>query len=334
MKSDGLFELKRKWLPLFVLGAAVFGAGLALALLWLYRQSPFTDFVVDVLTPTSPEAPPRGTLISITAALFTLVGGLLIVWTIRGINASEVGEIESFWWKVAVGALAGGWWLGQPRVVVLAAGPGMPTLLRALKTFTNRITMLAVPTPELTLALADDEPAVQKVLAALSADLNDLSDGLRLRGRFLAPALTPLSRAAIAQADALIIAPALDEGTFGLPADAATTEAVNRARGRRILVGVTTAVQPDRLTQAVRWCQSQFGSIHVLLVNNNFVQPLPPGQVYQKLPEVLVEPKAPTSSRNFVLERDLADWESPERWDVAKLAVFLREAVNRPDKFA
>ena len=235
---------------------------------------------------------------------------------------------------MAVAALAGGWWLGQPRIVVLAAGPGMPTLIRALKTFTDRITVLAVPTPELTLALADDEPAVQKVLAVLSADLNYLSDGLRLRGRFLAPDTTLLSCAAIAQADALIIAPALDEGTFGLPADAATAEAVNRTRGRRILVGVTTAVQPDRLAQAARWCESRFGSIHILLVNNNFVQPLPSGRVYQKLPEVLAEPKAPTASRSSVLERDLANWEAPERWDEAKLAVFLREAVNRPDKFA
>jgi hypothetical protein len=320
MRPDGLFELKRKWLPLFVLGVALFGAGLTLALLWLYRQSPFTDFVVDVLTPNSPEAPPRGTLISLTAAIFTAVGGLLLLWTIRGINASEVGEIDSFWWKVAVAALAGNWWLGQPPIVVLAAGPGMPVLLRALKTFTGRITVLARPTPELALALADDEPAVQKVLAALSADLDHVSDGLRLRGRFLTPDSKPLLLAALAQAEAVIVAPALDEveEAFGLKTDEAIAQAIRRARGRRILVGATTAGGPDRLAVAARWCENQFGPLHTLLVNNNTVQPLPPGRGYQKIAGAV--------------ERDLIDWERPEQWEAAKLAIFLREAVNRPDR--
>ena len=72
MKPDGLIDLKRKWLPFFVLGSAIFGAGLALSLLWLYRQSPFTDAVVDFLTP-SPTAPPRGTLISVLESTDSLL---------------------------------------------------------------------------------------------------------------------------------------------------------------------------------------------------------------------------------------------------------------------
>ncbi len=316
MKPNGLFELKRKWLPLFILGSAIFGAGIALALLWLYRQSPFTDAVVDFLTPTSPEAPPRGTLISLTAALFTVIGGGLLLFAIRRINASEVGEIDSFWWKVAVAALAGQWWLGEPKIAVLAAGPDTPTLLRALKTFSGRITVLARPTPDLVLALAEDEIAVQNVLAALPGALDKLSDGLRLRGRFLPPDSSPLALDAVARAEALIVAPALDdEESFGLNVDDKVTEAARKMRGRRILVGNTSAAKPDQLKQAVNWAASRFGSFHVILANNNSVRPLPPGRFYQKV--------------EGAVERDLADWESPEQWEAGKLAVFLREAITR-----
>jgi len=315
MKPDGLFELKRKWLPLFILGSAILGAGIALALLWLYRQSPFTDAVVDFLTPASPEAPPRGTLISLTAALFTVIGGGLLLFAIRRINASEVGEIDSFWWKVAVAALAGQWWLGEPKIAVLAAGPGMPTLLRALKTFSGRITVLARPTPDLVLALAEDEVAMQKVLAVLPGALAQLSDGLRLRGRFLPPDSSPLTLDAVARAEALIVAPALDEESFGLNAAEAVAGAARKMRGRRILVGSTSAAKPDELARAVNGCASRFGSFNVILANNNSVRPLPPGRFYQKV--------------EGAVERDLADWESPERWEASKLAVFLREAITR-----
>jgi hypothetical protein len=315
LKPDGLFELKRKWLPLFVFGSAMFGAGIALTLLWLYRQSPFTDAVVDFLTPTSPEAPPRGTLISLTAALFTVIGGGLLLFAIRRINASEVGEIDSFWWKVAVAALAGQWWLGEPRVAVLAAGPGAPTLLRALKTFSGRTVVLARPTPDLALALAEDEAAMQKMLAALPGALAELSDGLRLRGRFLPPGSSPLTLDAVTRAEALIVAPALDDESFGLNVDDKIAEAARKMRGRRILVGAASAAKPDQLRQAVNWAASRFGSFHVILANNNSVKPLPPGRFYQKV--------------EGAVERDLVDWESPERWEAGKLAVFLREAITR-----
>ncbi len=317
-RRHNLFELKRKWLPLFFLGSAIFGAGIALGVLWFYRESPrwVTDAVVDFLTPGSPEAPPRGTLISATAAAFTLAGGSLLIFAVRRINASEVGEIDSFWWKVAVAALAGQWWLGQPRIVALAAGPDLPLLLRALKTFSNHITVLSSASPVLALALADDEAAVRKVLGVLTGDLDELADGLRLRGRFLPPAPTRVTLDAISRADALVCAPSLDsDGNFDLDAPDPVADAIRQMRGRKVLVGSVAASQADRLKAAVQGCTARFGAMDAILINSNSVQPLPPGRFYQKIENAV--------------ERDLVDWAAPEQWDVAKLAVFLREVVSK-----
>jgi len=317
LNPHGLFDLKRKWLPIFILGAAFFGAGIALGLLWLYRSSPrwVTDTVVDFLTPASPQAPPRGTLISATAALFTVVGSALLLLSIRRINASEVGNINSFWWKVAVAALAGQWWLGEPHVVVLAAGPQTSLLLRSLKPLTGRITVLGRPTPELVTALAEDEAAVARVLAALPQPLNSLSDGLRLRGRFAPPTATPLTREAVARADAVVLAPHLDASdSFGLNVDDELAEAIRRGRGKRVLVGNVSAARPESLAGARDWCAARFGPA-TALANGNVVQPLPVGRFYQPLSEAVL--------------RDLADWTAPEQWDPAKLAVFLREVIGK-----
>ncbi len=316
MKRESMIDLKRKWLPLFVLGSAIFGAGLALGLLWLYRQSPFTDAVVDFLTP-SPTAPPRGTLISITAALFTAVGGMLLLISIRRIKASEVGEIDSFWWKVAVAALAGQWWLGEPRLVVLSAASDTPSLLRALKTFSGRITVLSRPSVESVLALAEDEAAVSSVMGALRGEAEQWSDGLRLRGRFLPPAPAPKTYDVLARAEAFVCAPNLDGGSsFGLELDDQVARAIRQMRGRKILIGSVSAARGGALAGAVNWCQGRFGAFSVVLANNNSVLPLPPGRVHQKI--------------DGAVERDLADWSAPESWDAAKLAVFLREAISRP----
>lgn len=318
MKSNGLFELKRRWLPLFVLGAALLSAGLALGLLWLYRESPrwVTDTVVDFLTPASASSPPRGTLISATALAFILIGGGLFVFSIRRINASEVGAIDSFWWKVAVGMLAGQWWLGQPRLMVLVAGPQAPTLLRALKTISNQITVLSRPAPDLILALADDEAAVQKVLSQLPTDLDQLADGLRLRGHFLAPESTPLLAEALSRADSLVWAPSLDSSPdFGLIVPDSVAQMIRSSKRSRILVGSVAAAQPGQLAAAVDWCTARFGPLDQILSNRNTVQPLPAGRVYQTLATGL--------------GRDLSNWTAPEEWDVAKLAVFVREALSR-----
>ena len=156
------------------------------------------------LPPASPDAPPRGTLIS-AAAAFILLGGGLLVFASRRINASEVGEIDSFWWEVAVGLLAGQWWLGQPRILVLAGGPAAPILLRALKTFSSQIAVLGKPSSELVLALADDEAVVKKVLSALTGDLGPLADGLRLHGRFHPIDPTPVMLDLITRADAKVL---------------------------------------------------------------------------------------------------------------------------------
>jgi len=252
-RRHSLFELKRKWLPLFFLGTAIFGAGIALGVLWFYRESPrwVTDAVVDFLTPGSPEAPPRGTLISATAAAFTLVGGSLLIFAVRRINASEVGEIDSFWWKVAVAALAGQWWLGQPRIVALAAGPDLPLLLRALKTFSNHITVLSSASPVLALALADDEAAVRKVLGVLTGDLDELADGLRLRGRFLPPVPTPVTLDAISRADALVCAPSLDsDGYFDLDVPDPVADEIKAFRKEKFMK-VQEKISSNRLKRKI-----------------------------------------------------------------------------------
>jgi hypothetical protein len=206
--------------------------------------------------------------------------------------------------------------LGQPRLVVLAAGRQVPRLLQALKTISNQIIVLGLPTPELVLALADDEPAVQKVLPLLIADLEQMANGLRLRGRFVSLGDIALVTEALARAETLICMPSLEvESNFGLSVPEAVASSIRAMKGRRVLVGEVTASQPDQLVEAVHWCSTRFGSIEVSLINANSVQPLPPGRFYQTL----------TGAQ----ARDLSDWAAPEHWDVTKLAVFLREAIGK-----
>jgi hypothetical protein len=324
MMRDGLFELKRKWLPLFLFGVAIFGSGIALFALWLYRSSPYPRIVVDFLTTNDPASLPRGTLISLSAAAFALFGVWILLYSIRKINESEVGEIDSFWWKVAVAALAGGWWLGQPRVAVIGSGTGMPTLLRALKTFCGTITVVGNAAPELVIALADDEEGVRYVLHKTSevfktSEVSQLSNGLRLHGRFLSPD-SPMAFEAVTRADAVILCPDLEN--VG-QVDNLPYETVRRAKGKRILIGAVTASAEDSLTQAIESCAAQCGSITVL-ANNNFVASLPPNRFYQA-----GENLRGLKDLGGLFERDLADWSSPENWDVGKLSVFLREAITR-----
>ena len=253
MQRDGLFELKRKWLPLFLFGVAIFGSGIALFALWLYRSSPYPRIVVDFLTTNDPASLPRGTLISLSAAAFALFGVWILVFSIRKINESEVGEIDSFWWKIAVAALAGGWWLGQPRVAVIGSGTatvcGVPTLLRALKTFCGTITVVGDIAPELVIALADDEEGVRYVLeiseVLKTSEILRLSNGLRLHGRFLSPD-SPMAFEAVTRADAVVFCPDLDSSQRLEIGDY-----VRRAKGKRILVGAVTASSGDALAQAI-----------------------------------------------------------------------------------
>ena len=330
---DGLFELKRKWLPLFLFGVAIFGSGIALFALWLYRSSPYPRIVVDFLTTNDPASLPRGTLISLSAAAFALFGVWILFYSIRKINESEVGEIDSFWWKVAVAALAGGWWLGQPRVAVIGSGAGMPTLLRALKTFCGTITVVGKAAPELVIALADDEEGVRYVLYKTSevlktSEVSQLSNGLRLHGRFLSPD-SSMALEAVTRADAVILCPDLENRDWGLGTLApeakrsGVRDYVKRARGKRVLVGAVTASTEDALARAIESCAAQWGSITVL-ANNNFVASLPPNRFYQSNENL-------RGFKNLagLFERDLADWSSPESWDVGKLSVFLREAITR-----
>ena len=324
MQRDGLLELKRKWLPLFLFGVAIFGSGIALFALWLYRSSPYPRIVVDFLTTNDPASLPRGTLISLSAAAFALFGAWILLYSIRKINESEVGEIDSFWWKIAVAALAGGWWLGQPRVAVIGSGAGMPTLLRALKTFCGTSTVVGNAAPELIIALADDEEGVRYILHKTSdvlktPEVSQLSNGLRLHGRFLSPD-SPMAFEAVTRADAVILCPDLDSNER---LDAKRGDYVKRAKGKRVLVGAVTAPAENSLARAIESCAAHCGSITVL-ANNNFVAPLSPNRFYQS-----GENLRGLKDLGGLFERDLTDWSSPESWDVGKLSVFLREAITR-----
>jgi hypothetical protein len=97
---------------------------------------------------------------------------------------------------------------------------------------------------------------------------------------------------------------------------------VRIARGKKILIGAVTAPAAESVAQAVKGCTEQCGSIHVL-TNNNFVSPLPADRFYQKKENLLDINSADLT------ERDLSDWSAPENWDMAKLSVFLREAITR-----
>lgn len=319
MRRDGLFDLKQKWLPLLFAGAAIFGAGVALAVLWAYRQSPpwVTDSVVDFLTPASPDPPPRGTLISATAAAFIVVGGGLLWLAVRRIYSSDVGEIRSFWWKVAVGLLVGRWWLGGPRLVVLAAEACAPPVLQAAKKITADISVIAAPTAPLVTALAhpEDMPTITELISGRDADtIVHRANALRLRGRFLPSTATAQTLDAITRADAILFAPDLTQPDGGIAPGAELAIIIRRSGARKILLSPTTAHHPNSLLQTERMLAVQYGEFDAVLANNNTVAALPDGRYYQQTPRALL--------------RDIADWEQPQQWSVEKLGVFLREAIG------
>ncbi len=328
--NPDLLSLKRRWLPLFAAGVALSGAGLALFLLWLYRSSPLVALVVGLLTPASGEVPPRGTLVSLTAALFTVIGlaGLLVA--VRRINASEIGEIDSFWWKVAVAALAGRWWLGEPRVVAVGsqqAGPILP-VLRGLKAFTGRTTLIVPPgTPdaaviECLVALAEDEAGVRRLIETLRGtggpfDLRGMSGALRLRGTLEIGEPAPRLADAIARADAVVFGPAALDPAFGPEVVAWLREAPTRKIGLPAIV----AAGPQRAAD-LGTISAGAGELDAALVNSNTVPPLADGQHYLAVPE-------PGDGARQIVARDVVDWADPGRHDPAKLAIFLREVILR-----
>ena len=329
MISGDLATLKRRWLPLFVLGAAVFGAGVALLLLWLYRNSPLVDVVVGLVATEAGVAPPRGTLVSLAAALLTIGGGLTLLVAVRRIHASEIGEIDSFWWKVAVATLAGRWWLGEPRVVVIPSEAGESSLpvLRGLKTFTGHITVLAPPASsrealvEMIVALAEDETGIRSMVEALTAlgdgfDAQALSTALRLRGRVELAGPAPRLAYAVANADAIIF------GSTRLP-DSYPDEVkgwLRRARGKKI--GVMPIAAPGDSAIDLRPIAEQIGALDVALLNSNTVPPLATGHRYLAPPNV-------DDGVRALIARDVVDWSEPARHDPVKLAVYLREVILR-----
>lgn len=329
MATGDLLSLKRRWLPLFVIGVALFGAGLTLFLLWLYRSSPgAVRIVVGMLTTPSGDVPPRGTLVSLAAALLTLSGGLALVVAVRRITASEIGEIDSFWWKVAVAALAGRWWLGEPRVVVVSGEieSSLP-LIRALKGFTGRIAVVVpLVTPrellaETLVALAENEVGVRGLIESLAAsgaafDAPALSAALRLRGRLEVASAAPRLADAIARADAIVFSP--NPIGDGLPEELA--DSLRHSRGKKIAVPPITA--GAELAPDLRPIAKLAGQLDAVLINSNTVPPLVEGRHY-------VTPQEVSGVARSLVARDVVDWGNPMRHDPSKLAVFLREVIQR-----
>ena len=315
---------------MFAAGVALSGAGLALFLLWLYRSSPLVGLVVGLLTRPSGNVPPRGTLVSLTAALFTGIGLAVLFTAVRRINASEIGEIDSFWWKVAVAALAGRWWLGEPRVVVVGSGQAEPSLpvLRGLKAFTGRTTLIVPPgTPdeavvECLVALAEDEAGVRRLIETLQAmgqplDLRSTSAALRLRGTLELGKPAPRLADAIARADAVVFGPAALDPAFGPEVAAWLREAHTRKIGLPAIVAAGPQLAAD-----LRAISAGAGELDAALVNSNTVPPLADGQHYLTVPE-------PGDGARQIVARDVVDWAVPGRHDPAKLAIFLREVILR-----
>jgi hypothetical protein len=328
--NPDLLSLKRRWLPLFAAGVALSGAGLALFLLWLYRNSPLVELVVGLLTPPSGQVPPRGTLVSLTALLFTVIGVTGLLVAVRRINASEIGEIDSFWWKVAVATLAGRWWLGEPRVAVVGSRQIETVLpvLRGLKAFTGRVTLVLPPgTPdqaaiECLVALAEDEAGVQRLIERLQAedepfDLSSLSAALRLRGRLEFGEPTPRLADTISRADAILFGPATFDTAYGPEVAGWLRAARTRKIGLSAIVGIGSGP-----AATLREIAAGAGGLDAGLVNSNTVPPLADGQHYLAVP-------SEGEGAPQILARDVVDWADPCRHDSAKLAIFLREAILR-----
>jgi hypothetical protein len=325
-----LVSLKRRWLPLFAAGAALFGAGLALILLGLYRASPLVDVVVGVLTTPARGVPPRGTLVGTAAITLTLAGAAALAVAVRRINASEVGSIDSFWWKVAIAALAGRWWLGEPRVVVVGARQveSLLPVLRGLKASSGRITLLLPPgTPaagvsEVLVALAEDEAGVRRLVERLglpesAAQARELSAALRLRGTLEQGEPSPRLAEAIARADALLFGPALLDAAYPPQVRAWLRDTAARK------IGLPAIIADGHLPAAdLHALAAEAGTLDAALVNSNTVPPLEEGQHYLSIP-------ADGQGARVVVARDIMDWGKPVRHDAAKLAVFLREVILR-----
>lgn len=313
-----LLALKRRWVPLFLLGTACFGAGLTLFLLRLYRSSPLVEVVVGLLTTPARGAPARGTLISAAAAMLTLLGGTLMLASIRRINASEVGEIDSFWWKVAVASLASRWWLGDPHIVLIAGDEPLLDLVRALKSFTGRVTVLLPENSEAAsvyLALAEDEAAMADLwpaLAPLERPTGALSPVLRLRGRVAVARPAPRTLEALIRADAIVIGAGGDQvlEAHGIAA------AVRGSRARKVLVPpVAAEAEGAALAEWMQPVVERVGQPDVVLVNNNYA---PEGVRFVR-----------GAGEPGEVMRDLLDWANPTRPDPTKLGVFLREVILR-----
>jgi hypothetical protein len=284
-----------------------------------------------MLTTSAGDVPPRGTLVSLAAALLTLTGGLVLAVAVRQITASEIGEIDSFWWKVAVAALAGRWWLGEPRVVVVTGEiqSSLP-LIRSLKGFTGRIVVVAPrATPvemlvEALVALAEDEAGVRSLIESLAAsgaafDAPALSAALRLRGRLAvasAPGAAPRLADAIARADAIVFGPQPTDDWF----PEALEDSLRSSRAKKIAVPPITA--EAELAPDLRPAAELAGQLDAVLINSNTVPPLAAGRQYITALDV-------ADVGRSLIARDVVDWGDPRRHDPSKLAVFLQEAILR-----
>ena len=127
----------KRWLVLVLLGITLFGIGLAILILDVYRTAPDTWWL-PIISTASLRFLPR----LLRALIFGGLGALLILRGMWGLNNSLIAPFLKPGKRV-VDALAGHRRRERgARIVAIGGGHGLATLLRGLKEYTNNLTAI------------------------------------------------------------------------------------------------------------------------------------------------------------------------------------------------
>ena len=127
----------KRWLVLVLLGITLFGIGLAILILDVYRTAPDTWWL-PIISTASLRFLPR----LLRALIFGGLGALLILRGMWGLNNSLIAPFLKPGRRV-VDALAGHRRRERgARIVAIGGGHGLATLLRGLKEYTNNLTAI------------------------------------------------------------------------------------------------------------------------------------------------------------------------------------------------